>query len=907
MATVDLAEYRGKRDFRKTPEPDGSTRFPAKGPLRFVVQKHQATALHFDLRLEAGGVLKSFAVPKGPSADPSVKRGAQQTEDHPLDYLDFEGSIPRGQYGAGHMIVWDTGTYSPDEKGEYDWLDPERASLRIEEEIAAGKVSFTIRGTRMHGSWTLIRTKNGWLLIKHKDQAASNVDLPDAFETSIRSGLTIADLAAGTVAAGPFLASPADAPGARESQLPAPFAPMLAAAGQMRSLSESTWSFEPKIDGIRCLAFVNDGQVKLYTRNLNDVTDRYPNIVRALAVQPLHDGVLDGEIAALDERGRPRFELLQQRMNLGDHRQVAQAEGTFPVVYFAFDLLHLDGFDLRGAALEDRRVLLRQVLLPSASLSPVEVIESDPQTAFQAAVALGFEGLVAKRRGSPYRSGRRSDSWLKLKHRESDEFLVGGFTVGEGGRESTFGGLLLGTPRDDGMLEFRGRVGSGFDDRRLGMLRSELESLVSDVSPFAGEIPDAAKTVFVRPELVVEVEYAEVTSAGILRAPVFHGLRADKAPSDLSVAGDLPVVAPLPDDLATDIEAVLSQLETKKQKLEVIVGEHSLGVTNLDKELWPAFGGHPARTKRDYLRYLATVAPILLPHLRDRPLTLTRYPDGIGGDSFYQRHWQEKDMPPFVDYITMFTDSNGGDRPFLLCNNLPTLLWLGQLADIELHASLARVSTEPDAAEASTEFAGDREAVEGSVLNLPDHLLFDLDPYIYAGTEKKGDEPQFNRTAFDATCDVALVVREVLAGLGLSAFVKTSGATGLHLYVPIVRNLRYDEVRALATTIAQAVLARTPKLATLEWATDRRVGKVFIDVNQNARIKSLACQYSPRAKPGAPVSIPLRWDELGKRYPDEFNLATALTRIEEVGDLWARLLESKVDLVETLGLPRDVR
>ncbi len=910
MPTVDLAEYRRKRDFQKTPEPDSSAKFPDAGPLRFVVQKHKATALHYDLRLEAGGVLKSFAVPKGPSADPAVKRGAHQTEDHPLDYLDFEGSIPRGQYGAGHMIVWDIGTYSPDEKGEYDWLDRKRAGQRIEAEIAAGKVAFTTRGSRMRGSWTLVRTKDGWLLIKHKDLATTGIDLAEAFDTSVRSGLSIGDLAAGqTPSSGGRAASPADLPGARPATFPAPFQPMTANPSPTRDLDDTIWSFEPKLDGIRCLAFVKDGEARLYTRNLNDVTAAYPAIARALGAQPVHDAIFDGEIAALDDGGRPSFELLQQRMNLGDHRQVAVAEGQVPVVFFAFDLLHLDGFDLRPAAIEGRRSLLEQVLTPSTSISRVEPIEADSRTAFEAVVDLGFEGLVAKRRASPYRHGRRSDSWLKLKSRRSDEFVVGGFTYGEGGRSSTFGGLLLGTPRDDGLLDFRGRVGSGLNDAVLKRLRRTLDALTSDESPFAGDVPDGARTTFVRPELVAEVEYAEQTRAGILRAPVFHGIRTDKSPADLrpgnAESGEEVLVA-LPatvrDGLAADVASVLGQLETTKQKAELTIAADTVGVTNLDKELWPAFGGRPARTKRDYLRYLATVAPVILPHLRDRPLTLTRYPNGITGKSFYQRHWVEKDMPPFVEYITMFSETNTGDRPFLLCNNLPTLLWLGQLADIELHASLARVSPDPDAAGLSTVFAGDKETVESSVLNYPDHLLFDLDPYIYAGHEKKGEEPQFNRIAFDATCEVAGRVREVLAGLGLSAFIKTSGATGLHLYVPIVRNLQYGEVRALATTIAQEVLSRAPKLATLEWATDRRTGKVFIDVNQNARIKSLACQYSPRAKPGAPVSMPLRWDELGKRYPDEFTLATAPARIAEVGDLWANVLESKVDLKETLGL-----
>jgi bifunctional non-homologous end joining protein LigD len=588
-------------------------------------------------------------------------------------------------------------------------------------------------------------------------------------------------------------------------------------------------------------------------------------------------------------------------MNLGDHHQVTAAESRVPVLYFAFDLLHLDGYDLAPAPIEDRRRLLSQLIVPAHPISLVEPIDAEGPVAYDAAVSLGFEGLVAKRRGSAYQPGRRSASWLKIKNRLSDEFVIGGFTHGEGGRSGTFGGLLLGTPRDDGRLDFRGRVGSGFDDATLKRIRSMLDGLATGPSLFAGDVPDADRTVFVRPELVAEVEFAEVTTAGILRAPVFHGLRSDKSVADLHLVGkDEPPVAS--QSAGNDVVAVLDQLDSKKQKLELQVGEHSLGVTNLDKELWPPFGGRPGYTKRDYLGYLATVSPVLLPHLCERPLTLTRFPDGIHGNSFYQRHWQEKDLPPFVEFITMFSETNEGDRPFLLCNNLPTLLWLGQLADLELHASLARVSPGPDAPDLETGFSGDKATVESSVLNYPDYVLFDLDPYIYAGTERKGDEPQFNRAAFDAASDVALLLREVLAGLRLSAFVKTSGATGIHIYVPIVRNLQYGDVRALATTVAQEVLSRDPRHVTLEWATDRRTGKIFIDANQNARIKSLACQYSPRAKPGAPVSMPLRWDELGKRYPDEFTIETASARIAEVGDLWAGILEAKLDLAALLGL-----
>ncbi|MGH2633855.1 MAG: DNA ligase D, partial [Tepidiformaceae bacterium] len=396
---------------------------------------------------------------------------------------------------------------------------------------------------------------------------------------------------------------------------------------------------------------------------------------------------------------------------------------------------------------------------------------------------------------------------------------------------------------------------------------------------------------WLRPELEVVVEYTGITSAGVLRAPVFKGFAGEV---------DLEVHTPAgPKDHADGSATLLAQLDEARQKTTLEGPGWSLPVTNLDKALWPATAGRPPITKRDLLRYAITIAPLALPHLRDRPLTLLRFPNGIDGKKFYQRHW-DQELPPFVDTVTVFADGENTDRNFLCCNTLPALLWLCQVADIEWHASLARTDPEPDARQLSTTFSGSSEALEASTLNYPDFLLFDLDPYIFAGTERRGEEPQPNRAAFEATCNVALGLKELLDSLGLESFVKTSGATGVHIYVPVERQFDYSVIRAAANTVCAELASQRPKQVTLEWATEKRTGKVFLDANQNARHKSLAAPYSPRAKPGGPVSLPQRWAELGKIYPGDLSLLDPAWATH--ADPWAAILASKHNLAAILAL-----
>lgn len=903
-----LERYDSMRDFSRTPEPAGAAPEPApnNSPLTFVIQKHRASRLHYDLRLEIDGVMRSFPIPRGPSTDPKEKRLAVMTEDHPLSYAVFEGLIPKGEYGAGEVIVWDRGTYSPDEDGPLVFEDREEAQRRMRQEIVDGKISVTFRGHRMKGSWALVKTAqaaDSWLAFKHQDEWATRTDLAEAYQDSVLTGLTIADLQAGRqvppVTPPPLLAH--ELPGAKRAPFLASVEPM--AAEQVREpFSHADWVFEPKLDGIRATAHIEGGRVRLVTRRGNDVTAQYPTLAAALLRQPVNTAVFDGEIVAADERGVPSFERLQQRMNLTNDVEIRQADRDIPVVYYVFDLLYVDGVDVRRVPLTARRALLQRTLAPTGFIRLVDQFEGDGVAAYEAATALGLEGLVAKHRDSTYASGARSARWLKVKHRQTDEFVVVGFTRGLNSRGSTFGGLLLATRDASGTLVPAGRVGSGFDDATLKRLRARLDAMRVEEPPLALP-PDLAKdTTFVRPEMVVEVEFAQVTSEGYLRAPVFLRVRDDKPAAAVRLASyTAPPASPVapPASEADEVQSVVAQVRALKKQGAIEVGGATIRVSNLDKVLWPATADQPAATKRDLIEYYARMSPYLLRQVRDRPLTMTRFPDGIEGNHFYQKHVD--DPPAFVRTVMVHSETERGDQQYLLVNNLATLVWLAQMADIALHTSLARVNPEPDGHHLEREFHGSKAQVERSLLNYPDFVLFDLDPYIYRGDEAKGGEPELNRRAFEATCQVGLWLKELLDSAALSSFVKTSGATGLHIYVPVLRQYDYETIRGVAHTLGGFLVRQHPREVTMEWASEKRRGMVFFDANQNARIKNLACAYSPRAKPGAPVSMPLRWDDLGKVFPTDFTIRTAYDHVQRRGDLWAHILDAKHDLASLVG------
>ncbi len=906
-----LKEYEKKRDFRRTREPGPGTAKSLKGSLRFVVQKHAASRLHYDFRLELDGVLKSWAVPRGPSLNPQDKRLAAFVEDHPLDYGTFEGVIGHGNYGAGQVIVWDAGYYSPDEGGLF-FGNREEAEERMRRDLEKGKLSFTLRGKKLKGSWTLVRTTRSpkdWLLIKHKD---SYVDTEqDVLEEnrSVQSGLTLEDLKSGRLpdpakmGADPLSEMERIVSAGVEAPYPKRLKPMMAGSAD-NAFSHPDWLFEPKLDGYRILAFVKDGQVTLLSRNGLDLTSRLPEVVSDLKAQDHDEMVLDGEVAALNEDGLPDFGLIQQVMGF-DKGAVDRPIGGANMVYYPFDLLYLDGVDLRKAPLIDRKKLLGYVIEPSEHTSLVEYVEGDGASFYSAAVGIGLEGIIAKRRSSVYEPGARSNAWLKIKHVKSQELVVGGYTQGAGARSTSFGALLVGY-YEGKELRYAGRVGTGYDNAMLEKLHSQLVELESEQSPFACDKElDGAENFWVRPELVAQVKFANWTDDGRLRAPVFRGLRLDVEPKNVTREVEETVVVPavtLPvqphRSEATDVSQLLERLSGSDDAIRLDVEGYRISLTNLNKVLWPEDKGGPAKTKRDMIRYYLGMGHVLLPHLKDRPMTLTRYPNGIDGGSFYQKHSEH--APDFVRKLPIFSSHNEGDGEYLMVDNLPTLVWLAQLANIELHPWLSRVVLEPDAANLGTSFTGSREAIEESVLNYPDFIVFDLDPYIYSGGEQAGDEPELNRRAFKKVVDVALALKEILDQLSLSSFVKTSGKTGLHIYVPVLRQYNYRTARKTCELIGRFLLQQAPRDVTMEWSVNKRTGKIFLDHNQNTRGKNMASIYSVRPAPGAPVSTPVRWEELGEIYPTDFTIDTVPERIEKMGDLWADILLSKHDVKRLL-------
>jgi bifunctional non-homologous end joining protein LigD len=900
-----LSEYTAKRAFDATPEPAPALLAARSGPLLFVIQQHSARRLHFDFRLECDGVLKSWAVPKGPSLDPSEKRLAVQTEDHPYEYASFEGAIPPGQYGAGEVIVWDCGVYSPDENGTW-FHDREAAERQVREGLAKGKLSFLLRGEKVKGSFALVRTrdKKNWLMIKHKDRFVSTADVTGQ-NRSVLSGVAVQDMK--VVPAHRIPASQLVVTGERES-MPAKLEPMHAELGDA-PFNDPGWMWEPKLDGYRVLAFITDSDVKLRSRRGLELGPSLPRLTAELGKQAVNVMILDGEIVAFDASGKPSFNALQNRVQLKTSRELAAADESVPVVFYCFDILHFAGFDLRNCPYRDRRRYLSQCLLPTPLVQLVHAAD-DGIALNQAAVASGLEGVIGKRKDSRYEAGRRSASWLKVKPTQSADFVIGGYTRGKGSREP-LGALLVGywgTAEHEGKLIYASHVGSGFDARTLVQVMAKLEAIRSKNCPFAEKPQLPSPTTWVNPELVAEVRFQNWTEDGSLRAPVFLRLRDDIDAKNVtrglvSRAPSRPKPAAGNDARpSAEIANVLTQLDTRKNEFPLIVGPHRIRLTHLDRVYWPADSTlkQPALTKRDLLRYFAQASPFIVPHLADRPLTMIRMPEGIQGQRFYQKHWGEE-PPEFVETITVFSDHKDESHEYLLCNNLATLLWLAQSGTLEFHVWHSRAKQGADAASMSTDYASSLAALESSVLNYPDYVVFDIDPYIYSGKEAPGDEPELNPVAFEKGKEVAFRLRELLLGMGLDPVVKTSGKTGLHVFVPILRTLDFDAARRMSELVGRHLMRLHPKDITLEWSVPKRTGKIFMDYNMNVRGKTLNVAYSPRGVPGAPVSMPLTWDELARAHPLDFTIANAARRLADMGDAWCDVLDRKQSVERALG------
>lgn len=929
---MTLETYRRKRSFERTPEPRGEGA-PARAggpsgagqPPRFVVQEHRATRLHWDLRLEMAGVLRSWAIPKGPSLDPADKRLAVLVEDHPIEYGDFEGVIPPGNYGAGTVLLWDRGTYTCREG------DPAAAFER-------GKLTLDFDGERLRGEFHFVRTKrnNGrdWLLFKGKDEYAES-GFTAAGRRSVASGRTIEEIAGDRGSrwtSGPpderravpplprsarASAKPAPRRGAARravatDSFPAPFRPMLAEPAR-EPFDRAGWFFEVKWDGVRALAFLNRQgpaqAIVLYGRSLRRLNAQFPEIVDALAEVDVASAVLDGEIFAPNDEGRPSFHRLQQRLHLNAEAGDRPAAGEVQVAYAVFDCLYLDGRDLRTRPFVERRAALDALALP-AGLIKADVVEERGTTLFDAARRHGFEGIVAKKAAGVYRPGVRSADWIKIKIRRTLEAVVGGLTRGRGARSTSFGALVLGQYDDTGALVHIGQTGGGFAETDLARLRRRLGPLETKDCPFAKQPDVPGSVTWVRPEVVVEVEYGEWTPDGLLRFPTFVGLRDDVAAREVRLERPAPADAPSAAPAETTarpaarpVPAAAPRSRPTSPALRVRPPQ-DVAFTNLDKVFFPGTG----YTKGDVIEYYRRIAPYLVPHLRDRPLTLRRWPNGIDGDDFFQK--DAPDAPPFVRTERVWSDQGDRNNQLIIGADERVLLWLAQLGCIEMHPWFSRVTPISPAREGwprgarrpTTVFGGSEAAIASSTLNFPDVVVFDIDPFIFPKGEtpvvRHGEkDPDYSRRGFAGARRAALWVREALDGLGLRAFVKTSGKTGLHVLVPIRRRYTYAQTHAFAKTLLEWLAAGHPDELTTAWPVEQRIGKVFLDYNQNARGKTMASVYSLRPIPEAAVSVPVTWEELEAGFdPLQWTIVTVFDRLARAGDPWAGILDAAQEL-----------
>lgn len=841
----DLRRYREKRDLETTPEPLGEESQHLKRPLppgaarSFVVQQHAARSMHWDLRLEIDGVLVSWAVPRGPSLDPQDRRLAVQTEDHPIEYATFEGVIPEGNYGAGAMIVWD--------RGSYHTVDGQSPA----EGLASGKLDLVIDGHKLRGRFALVKTRGGdggkpdrsWLLL-HKDRSAPKDEPPPALideqPASVFSGLTVEELR-DEVSLDEEIAERAGSLGARASRLEAKkLRPMLARTAE-EPFSKSGWLFELKYDGMRVLAERRDGKVSLYTRRGRDVSVSYPEITRSLELIPLAHFILDGEIVALDERGHSSFERLQRRFSQTEPAAVARVQIEVPTVLYAFDLVAAAGRDLRALPLRDRKQLLERVVPKLGQVRYTDHIDDHGEALFEAASAQDLEGVIAKRADSRYESDRRSGSWLKIRVPHTARLAVVGWDEGKGSR-GRLGSLKLGWylpgasgKNGNGELVFAGNVGSGLDDATIEALLPQLEA-AEQASPAFARAPDPTPrgTHFVRPAWVAVVRYTEVTSQGSLRHPVLESLHDDLPLTEC--------VAPV--DREEAVEAAPQPAARRETELKI---------SRRDKIFWPEEG----YTKGDLLDYYEEIWPFIAPYLRDRPVVLTRYPDGIEGKSFFQQN-----APEWTPEWATHEHIDGTD--FFVCNELRTLLHVINSGAIPLHVWGSRTTA----------------------IDHPDWTVIDLDP---------------KAAPFEDVVTIARYVHRLLDDLGAPNFVKTSGQAGIHILVPLGGQLDHDGARALAEVIARVVVSDLPQIATIARPIAARGDKVYVDFGQNGRGRLIVAPFSVRPRPGAPVSTPLTWGQVTKRLdPSRWNIRTTPRQIAQKGDPLRAVLDERADVAALL-------
>jgi bifunctional non-homologous end joining protein LigD len=819
---MSLEEYRRKRVFSKTPEPpDKPSREDGN---RFFIQRHSARRLHYDLRLEMDGMLKSWALPHGPTLDPAIKRLAVHVEDHPFDYGSFEGTIPSGNYGAGSVTLWDRGTY--------EWLGPKTPAQMWE----SGDLKLRFHGHKIVGEFALVRTNraNGkdWLLIKKKDFAVREGWDPEADTRSVLQG--------------PGEISSTE--GAVKAEMPTSLEPMLATLGNAVP-SGSDWLYEVKWDGYRALCFIEGGKVRMVSRRGTKLDKQFAPVAQALAQSVKADNtIIDGEVVALDESGNPSFQHLQNLTGFGTKPAL---KGMAPpnLNFFAFDLLYLNGYDLRKAALIDRRQLLMSILLPSEIVRYSEHFIGKGDELLQAVRAKGLEGIIAKQAQSRYES-KRSGSWIKIKVTTQQDFIVCGYILGE---REPFGSLVLGYNKNK-KLAYAGNVGSGFTQQSLKGVFEKIKPLITK-KPVLSDVPkEIGEVTWVKPELICAVKFTSWTKDDRLRAPVFLGMRTEVEPEEVVRETGLIGESLLAEETADESKQEVL-LPADKAEIALDIDGHRLKFSNLNKVFYPADG----YTKRDVINFYAAIADLLVPHLQGRPLSLKRYPNGIDQDYFFQ-----KDASGFPDWLhreELADEEDAESKTRVICDDKASLLYLANLGCIDQNPYMSRLGT----------------------LEHPDFILIDLDPY---------------HCGYDRIVEAAQLVREKLRLIGLTGYPKTTGGNGMHVYVPVEPIYSSAQTRQFAEILARWVAAERPELFTTpRMVSAREKGKVYFDYLQNASGKTISAPYVLRAYPGAPVATPLKWDEVVSGLkPAQFHIANVLRRFERVGDLFAGVLNKPQEL-----------
>lgn len=872
-----LTEYKRKRNFKATPEP--AAKLEKSRQRRFVIQRHQASRLHYDFRLEMGGVLKSWAVPKGPSLNPADKRLAMMVEDHPVSYIGFTGVIPEGNYGAGEVEIWDEGTYTPiDAKSN---PITEKQALK---DLGGGSIKFILDGHHLQGEFALVRMKaseNSWLLIKHRDDYATEDEYTSEDTLPVKTIKEVqrngkkskksATGAARSSKAAPKKAAAKAAPkrAAKTAKKAAVkkkpvteaapqtkftrfkpgkkldefIAPMLASVAD-KPFDDKNWLFELKWDGYRAIAELDKKKIKLYSRNGLSFTERYPAVADELSSFGLR-AVLDGEVMVFNEEGRPDFQKLQ---HYDENKHL-------PLVYYVFDILSLNNKDLTQLPLTERKAILQKTLPESDIVRYSDHVEEKGKAFFEEVQKKNLEGIMAKKADSLYVTGVRTREWLKIKHTHTREAVIAGFTEARGSRKH-FGALVLGEMKR-GKLHYIGHTGTGFTDNRLKELWGIMSKLTTGTSPFDEKVPINSPVTWIKPDLVCEVKFSEITRDGILRHPVFMQLRDDKNPTEVKPATP-PVKTPAKKSAATSSP----QKDNEKNKV-VRINRHAIELTNLDKVYWPEEGF----TKGDVINYYDQMADYILPYLKDRPLSLNRHPNGIMEEGFYQKN-AESIAQPWMKTVPVLAESTGKTTHYLVCNNKATLLFMANLGCIEMNPWNSRARK----------------------MDKPDWLVMDIDP-----SEKN---------TFGQVIETAQVIHELLQGIKVPSYCKTSGASGLHVYIPLGGKYTYDQVKDFGNLLAMMVTEQLPDSTTLERSLSKRGDdKIYVDYLQNRRGQTLACAYSLRPKPGATVSTPLEWKEVKPGlHPSQFHIHNIAQRVKKKGDLFRNVLEKGIDLRKTLAL-----